>query len=90
MSPLFTERSYIDRETRLDVVVNIVPVVVLALFFLYTLVVNPWGYALPTLVVQHFLTLFPLVLLLVLTYATARVISRDEASQEQTAEDTDS
>jgi len=82
MVRLFTEESHIDRETILDVLVNVIPVGILLLFFLYTLLYNPWGYDGPNVVIQHFLTLFPLVLLFILTYVSARVISRDEAGHE--------
>ena len=69
----------LDRETVFDTTVNLIPVGILLLLDLLFLVVNPWGWDLWFVFWMHFLTLFPLALLLVLTYVSGRVIERDEA-----------
>ncbi|SFG73517.1 hypothetical protein SAMN04488063_2827 [Halopelagius inordinatus] len=68
----------IDRETLLDLVVNIIPMGILLFFVGVFLVYMPWEENLFLTVVSHFLTLFPLAMLALLTYVSARVISRDE------------
>ena len=82
MSPLFSGESYIDRETILDILVNVVPMVILLAFVLLFVVFSPWPPHLPTALVGHFLTLFPFLLLGILTYFAARAISRDEKGGE--------
>lgn len=82
MSPLFSDRSHIDRETAFDTLVNVVPMAILFFFVVLFLVVNPWGYDLGVTLLSHFLTIFPLVLLGILTYVSARVIARDEERAE--------
>lgn len=68
----------IDRETFLDIVVNIIPMGILLFFVGLFLVYMPWEENLFLTVVSHFLTIFPLIMLALLTYVSARVISRDE------------
>jgi len=69
-------------ETVLDLTVNLIPVGILVgmevLFFAY----NPFGWDLWYTAWMHFLTLFPLVLLLILTYVSGRVIQREEGKTE--------
>jgi hypothetical protein len=79
MSPLFSGKSYIDRETILDVTVNVIPVGILVFFVGLFLIANPWGLDPFVLALAHGLILFPGLLLLLLTYVSARAISRDEA-----------
>ena len=83
MSPLLSEESRIDRETVLDVTVNAIPMVILLFFVVLFLVINPWGYDPGPLLIEHFLTLFPFLLLGILTYLSARVIARDEAEADE-------
>lgn len=68
----------LDRETVLDLMVNVIPIGILlfldALFWLNT----PWGWDLWYVFWGHFLTLFPLLLLTVLTYVSGYVVQRDE------------
>lgn len=68
----------IDRETFLDLVVNIIPMGILLFFVGVFLVYMPWEENLFLTIVSHFLTIFPLVMLALLTYISAKVISRDE------------
>ena len=64
--------------TWLDLLVNMIPMGILlfmdVLFFVY----NPWGWDLFYVFMMHFLTLFPFVLLGLLTYVSGRVVQRDE------------
>jgi len=78
MSPFVSGPSTIDRDTVLDVLVNVVPIGILAFFVGLYLVFNPWGYDPGVVLLSHFLTIFPLILLSILTYVSARVIARDE------------
>lgn len=78
MSPLFREESHIDRETILDITVNVIPIFILAVFFVLYVLYSPWEYDISTMVIQHFLTLFPLLMLAILSYISARIVSRDE------------
>lgn len=68
----------LERETALDVLVNVVPLAILFVLDLLFWVVNPWGWDPLFVVVAHFLTLFPLTVLAILTYVSARVIQDDE------------
>jgi len=72
--------SWLDRDTVLDVTVNLIPLVILAFFaVLYTLV-QPWEFDPAMFVIMHFLTLFPFLLLVILTYSprkSSRVTSDD-------------
>lgn len=68
----------ITRETWADLTVNIIPLgILLALDVLYW-VVNPWGWDPYVLAIAHFLTIFPLLCLALLTYVSGYVIQRDE------------
>jgi len=69
------EHSVFNRETLLDTLVNVVPLGILAFFFLVFLLVNPWTGG-PRLqgVLQILLVLVPFVLLALLTYETAKRI----------------
>ena len=58
--------------------VNIVPIGILAFFSLLFLAFNYWGWDPFTILITHFLTLFPLAVLIVVTYVAGRVIQRDE------------
>lgn len=68
----------LTRHTWLDLMVNVVPIMILVvldgLFFLY----NPWGWDLWFVFWMHFLTLFPLVLLAILSYVSGYFVQRDE------------
>ncbi|MHB9286518.1 DUF6684 family protein [Halobacteriales archaeon Cl-PHB] len=68
----------LTRETWLDLVVNIIPIGILAFFDLLFVVVNPWGWDLLTIVLMHFLTLFPLAVLAVVTWVSGAAIQGAE------------
>lgn len=65
-------------ETLLDLTVNFIPMGILLgmelLFFAY----NPWGWDPWFLFWMHFLTVFPLLMLILITYVSGRIIQRDE------------
>jgi len=82
MSPVFSKASAIDRETLIDITVNVVPMGILLFFEIVFVVYNPWGWNLEMVFWMHLLTLVPFVLLGVLTYVSARAIARDEARME--------
>ena len=72
-----TER-YIDRETLLDLTVNIIPLAILAFFFVLFIAVAPWGWdplfttLMLGLIALHF------VLLAALTWFAGRIIAKEE------------
>lgn len=68
----------LTHETWLDLTVNLIPLGILAFMDGLFWVINPWGWDPLMIVVSHFLTLFPLLLLAVLTYVSGTVIQRDE------------
>lgn len=64
-----------DRETLLDVIVNVVPIGILLVFIALFLVVTPWGLDLtPASLVQFGLAVSMIVLLVYVTYLTAERI----------------
>jgi len=67
------------RDTLLDVTVNVVPLVVLALFTVLFLVANPWGFS-PPVIPAFMLAVLAAAFgsLVVVTYAGARAIARAE------------
>ena len=70
--------DWIERETLLDILVNVVPLGILLFFSAYYTLIQPWGFDISQFALMHFLTLFPFVMLLLVTYVSAKVISRDE------------
>ena len=68
-----------DRETSLDLVVNLVPLVIIAFFMVFFAVLQQWPFDPFLFVVSQGLLLVPLVLLGLLTYVAGRVISRDQS-----------
>lgn len=75
MSVAFLDLTH---DTVLDLMVNIIPVGILIGMDLLFFIFNPFGWDLYYVGWMHFLTLFPLLLLLILTYVSGRVIQRDE------------
>ena len=75
----------ITRETWGDLTVNLIPVAILFAMDVLYFVVNPWGWDPIIVGWMHFLTLFPLLCLLLLTYVSGRVIQRDEGRAEAEA-----
>ena len=68
----------ITRETWTDLIVNLIPIGILIGMDLLYWVVNPWGWDPFIIAIAHFLTIFPLLCLLLLTYVSGYVIQRDE------------
>lgn len=72
-------------ETWLDLSVNVIPLVILIVLDLLFWVVNPWGWDPFYVLVAHFLTLFPLVVLAIVTYVGGAIVQRDEQRAELAA-----
>ncbi|MDG5776273.1 DUF6684 family protein [Haloarculaceae archaeon H-GB2-1] len=70
-----------DRETWLDLTVNIVPLGIMAFFFAAFIVVQPWGFDSVLSAVQFSLIGVPLVLLAIVTYYTGRAIFNAEHAE---------
>lgn len=71
-----------DKETMLDLSVNIIPLFII-LFFIVTLpLFNTWGWELMPTVVTLGLHVVPLVSLAVLTYVSGKIITADERNAE--------
>lgn len=68
-----------DRETTLDLVVNVIPLAIILFFMILFAVVQQWPFDPFLFVVTQGLLIVPLVLLGLLTYVAGRVISRDQA-----------
>lgn len=83
MGPLVPTGTDLDRETLLDIAVNVIPMAMLVFFVVLFLVYTPFPPNTFMFVMSHLLTVIPLVLLALLTYVTAKVISRDERELEE-------
>lgn len=70
----------LTEETWLDLTVNLIPLGILAFLDAMFWVYNPWGWDPFVIAVSHFLTLFPLLLLAILTYVAGVVVQRDEGA----------
>lgn len=79
----------ITRETWTDLTVNFVPLGILFFMDVLFWIVNPWGWDPWVVFWSHFLTIFPLLCLLLLTYVSGLVIQRDEgrAGESETVAD---
>lgn len=79
-SVVVTTMSFLNltNETWLDLTVNMIPLGILLFMDALFWVVNPWGWDPLMVFIAHFLTLFPFVLLALLTYFSGTVIQRDE------------
>ncbi|MFC7157382.1 DUF6684 family protein [Halomarina halobia] len=86
MAPLVPTDAEIDRERLLDISVNLIPMGILAFFVVLFAVYSPFRHNLFMFLMSHFLTVFPLLLLGLLTYVSAKVIARDEERAEQSSE----
>lgn len=75
--------DWFTRETLLDITVNVVPMGILLFFVVLYTVIQPWEFDPAMFVLMHFLTVFPLALLVLLTYVAAKVIGRDEHPSEE-------
>ncbi|MFD1512737.1 DUF6684 family protein [Halomarina rubra] len=82
MGPLVPTGADLDRETLLDITVNLIPMGILLFFIGLSLVYSPFPPSLFMSGMSHLLTVVPLVLLALLTYVAAKVIARDERQLE--------
>ncbi|SHL62376.1 DUF6684 family protein [Haladaptatus paucihalophilus] len=71
----------LNRETVLDLSVNIIPLGILLFFSILFMIVNPWGWDPFPIVLTHFLTLFPFVLLAILSYIAGLKIQSEEQGE---------
>jgi len=67
-----------ERETLLDLTVNVIPIGILVFFLLLMLIADPWGRDPFAVAVSVGLMLIPIVSLGILTYVAGRVVQRDE------------
>lgn len=74
-----SERTF-DRETLLDLTVNIVPLGILAFFVLVFLVVNPWGFDPFVALISMGLLVVPFAVLALVTFVSGRAVAQDEES----------
>lgn len=75
-----------DRETVLDLSVNVIPLGIILFFVLAFLVVNPFGWDPVYSTLQYTLLVAPFVLLAILTYYAGKAVSEAEAETEAAAE----
>ncbi|UPM42317.1 DUF6684 family protein [Halocatena salina] len=68
----------LDRQTVLDVTVNIIPLLMLVFFFILFALYDPYLKNTFMLGMSLFLLIIPFVFLLLLTYAAGRTIEREE------------
>jgi len=69
--------DWLSRDTAVDASINAAPVLTLASFAILSEAASPWEFEPLPVVLTHTLTVFPLILLLLVTYIVARVIERD-------------
>ena len=74
-----SERTF-DRETLLDLTVNIVPLGILAFFVLVFLIVNPWGFDPFVALISMGLLVVPFAVLALVTFVSGRAVAQDEES----------
>ncbi|WP_254546543.1 DUF6684 family protein [Halomarina pelagica] len=85
MSRLVPIDADLDKEQLLDVSVNLIPIAILLFFVVLFAVYTPWPPNLFMYLMSHFLTIFPLLLLALLTYVSAKAIARDEEGMEESS-----
>jgi len=73
---------YIDRETLLDLTVNIIPLGILAFFFVLFIAVSPWGWDPLFTTLMLGLILWHALLLTLVTWVAGRKIAREERTGE--------
>jgi hypothetical protein len=71
-----------DKETMLDLTVNIIPLVIMAFFLVVFAVVNPFGFDFLASTISYGLLVVPFVALAVLTYLSGKAIAGDEKRSE--------
>jgi hypothetical protein len=80
-----SERTF-DRETLLDLTVNIIPLGIIAFFVLVFLFVRPWELDPFVTAISMGLLVVPFVVLALVTFVSGRAVARDEGSASATAE----
>lgn len=80
---------WFDRDTLLDITVNLIPMGILLFFVVLFTMFQPWDWNPFMFGLMHFLTVFPFLLLAILTYVSGKVISRDERRLEETTGESD-
>jgi hypothetical protein len=78
------ETRAFDRETLLDLTVNAIPLFMIGFFLLLFVLVRPFPRDFFSFVIMVGLHVVPFVSLIILTYFSARAISRSEAEMEAT------
>ena len=73
-----SERTF-DRETILDLAVNVIPLGIIVFFVVLFLAIRPWQGNLFVQAISMGLLVVPFVALALLTYVSGKVIARDEA-----------
>ncbi len=81
------EEKVFDRETLLDLTVNIIPFVIMAIFFIAFIVYTPFGFDSVISSIQLAIVGVSAVALLVLTYYSGRAISKAEKADEVAVEE---
>lgn len=71
-----------DRETMLDLSVNVIPLFIILFFVVVFVVVNPFGFSLVPTTIQMALLIVPFIALAVLTYYSGKAIAESEAELE--------
>lgn len=71
-----------DRETMLDLTVNVIPLVIILFFVVVFVVISPFGFSPVDTTIQFALLLGPFVALAILTYYAGKAISGDEEKLE--------
>ncbi|WP_132058523.1 DUF6684 family protein [Halorussus amylolyticus] len=75
-----------ERETWLDISVNIIPLVIMGFFIVFFTVATPWEIEGLTSAIAYALLIVPLVLLAYLTYIAADLIEGAESESDAEAE----
>ncbi len=71
-----------DRETLLDLTVNVIPLVIILFFVVLFVVISPFGFSAVDTTIQFALLLGPFAALAILTYYAGKAISADEEKLE--------
>jgi hypothetical protein len=76
-----------DRETLLDLTVNVIPFVILAFFFIAFVVFTPFGFDSVISSIQLAIVGVSAIGLMVLTYFSGKAVSKAEKAEEAVAEE---
>jgi Ca2+/Na+ antiporter len=73
--------NLLDRETVLDLSVNIIPLVIIFIFFVLYVLVDPYAWEPFIVAVSLVLLIVPFAILALVTYSAGRAIEQDERKQ---------